>query len=583
MDKEFINRLKSTVSIVDVISSRVRLRKMGHDWFGLCPFHKEKTGSFKVDESKGFYHCFGCGAGGDVIKFIEEYDHVDFREAVEIIANMSGIQIPKDDSAKVPVNPYQHLFDILNIANKYFVDSLASSDGQAAREYLQLRQINKEYCEKFSLGYCPDNSELYFLLKRKGFSDEDLIQSGVFVKPSYGKTLINRYHDRLMFPIFDEFSKCVGFGGRILDASEKAKYINSPETVFYTKSDHLYGYHLAKKSKTRQIILTEGYLDVIAMHQAGFDGTVASLGTTISESQINKCWKVCNYPVVALDGDQAGIKASYRWVDKILACLVPGKSFKFAQLPQNADLDLLVYNKQISVIKDSIEHAMSLSDWLWSGAFSLFPAETPEQKAEITKMIEEKISTIKDASVKKFYMQEFYRTLKYPHIKTSKFKRHENLCQPISANEKIEKIFVATILNHPYILDEVAEDFVKLEFTSTKMNKLKSMILQSYQKYAESDSEQLKDAMEQYKKEFREDLQNVELHANFVGTSIPDEKAKEGWMNLAKKYVFTPLLNEDLQKAENNLQFSLSESDWQKLKMLKKEIILNKRKDGSYK
>lgn len=574
MNRDFVEDLKSKISILAVISSRMRLRRSGHDWFGICPFHKEKTGSFKVDETRGFYYCFGCGTSGDAIKFVMDFDKISFQEAVEKLATQFGVQLPQK-TQRIISDPNMKLYEIMNFARDYFSENLYNKNGEKALEYLNMRGIQKEFMEKFQLGFAPNNSDLYKKLRQKNFSDHDLIRTGIFLKPSYGNELIDRYKSRLMFPIIDAAGKCVGFGGRILDKSDKAKYINSPETEIYTKSNQLYGYNLARKGKSRRIVIMEGYLDVISMHQAGFDGAVATLGTSISETQINMCWKICNNPVVALDGDSAGIKASYRWIDKILLHLEPGKSFNFAAFPQGTDPDILVYNQQIETISNALDNAQPLSDWLWEGSFSLFPSQTPEQKAEIIQAILKKVETIKDTSVKSFYVRaikEKERSLFYG--KRKKTVKKENLLPAKSAKEKIEKILIVTIINHPYIIDQVVEDFAKIEFHDFRMKKMRDKILKSYYAYASESKQMFVDQLAELKKSSEDDFKEASLHASFVDMAASDEEAANGWFKLLSEYLYKPSLDQDLQKTLSD--FNFSESNWQKLKALKKEALLSR-------
>lgn len=574
MNKDFVEYLKSRISIVDIISARIRLHKVGNVWKALCPFHKEKTGSFHVDEAKGLYHCFGCGAGGDSIKFVMNYEKVSFWEAIEIIANQYGIEVSKNDSTPKE-DPSARLFEIMNYSKNYFVESLNSKGNSTARDYLNLRKISKEQVEKFQLGFAPTSSDLYNLLKKKGFSNEELVRTGIFIKSDYKNEFINRYRGRLIFPIVDARDKCVGFGGRLLEKSEKAKYINSPETEIYKKSQQLYGYSLARKGKSRQIIISEGYLDVISLHQAGFDGAVAPLGTSISAAQIGMCWRVCDNPIIALDGDSAGVKASYRWIDRILTCLEPGKSFKFATLPQGADPDLLVYNNQISTITEAINSAIPLSQWLWDGGFSLFPSETPEQKAELIEMLIQKAESIKNISVRNFYIQDIKNRQRSLYKRRTRVTKKENLRSATPAKEKIEKILVVTLINHPYIIDRVAEDFIKLEFENTEMKVLKDKILKNYTDFAEENPQRFVESMVQLQSITDKNFEDVLMHANFADKNVSDDTAFAGWSELLKRHLSEPLLNRDLQKASSNFVFS--EDNWQKLKALKSEV-LNRRK-----
>lgn len=574
MNKDFVEYLKSRISIVDIISARIRLHKVGNVWKALCPFHKEKTGSFHVDEAKGLYHCFGCGAGGDSIKFVMNYEKVSFWEAIEIIANQYGIEVPKNDSTPKE-DPSARLFEIMNYSKNYFVESLNSKGNSTARDYLNLRKISKEQVEKFQLGFAPTSSDLYNLLKKKGFSNDELVRTGIFIKSDYKNEFINRYRGRLIFPIVDARDKCVGFGGRLLEKLEKAKYINSPETEIYKKSQQLYGYSLARKGKSRQIIISEGYLDVISLHQAGFNGAVAPLGTSISAAQIGMCWRVCDNPIIALDGDSAGVKASYRWIDRILTCLEPGKSFKFATLPQGADPDLLVYNNQISTITEAINSAIPLSQWLWDGGFSLFPSETPEQKAELIEMLIQKAESIKNISVRNFYIQDIKNRQRSLYKRRTRVTKKENLRSATPAKEKIEKILVVTLINHPYIIDRVAEDFIKLEFENTEMKVLKDKILKNYTDFAEENPQRFVESMVQLQSITDKNFEDVLMHANFADKNVSDDTAFAGWSELLKRHLSEPLLDRDLQKASSNFVFS--EDNWQKLKALKSEV-LNRRK-----
>ena len=575
MNKDFVEYLKGRISIVDVVSARIRLRKIGNVWKALCPFHKEKTGSFHVDETKGLYHCFGCDAGGDSIKFVMDYEKVSFWEAIEIIANQYGIEIPKNDSAPKE-DPSARLFEIMDYSKNYFTESLNSKKDSTAGDYLNLRKINKEQVEKFQLGFAPANADLYNQLKKKGFSNDELVRTGVFVKSGYKNEFVNRYRGRLIFPIIDAREKCVGFGGRILEKSEKAKYINSPETEIYKKSQQLYGYNLARKGKSRQIIISEGYLDVISLHQAGFDGAVAPLGTAISATQINMCWRVCSNPVIALDGDSAGVKASYRWIDRILAYLEPGKSFKFAALPQGSDPDLLVYNNQISAITEAVNNAVPLSQWLWDGGFSLYPSETPEQKAELIEMLIQKAESIKNISIRNFYIQDIKNRQRSLYKSKKRVVKKENLQSATPAKEKIEKILVVTLINHPYIIDRVMEDFVKLEFENTEMKVLKEKILGNYANFAEESSQKFVESMVQLQDIVSENFKDVAMHAGFADKNVADDDAFAGWSELLKKYLSEPLLARDLQKAASDFVFS--EDNWQRLKALKNEVLNRKKR-----
>lgn len=577
MDKGYIESLKEKVSILDVISSRIKLRRSGKDWFGLCPFHKEKTGSFKVDPESGYYYCFGCGAHGDAITFLQQLERISFSEAVEQLARQYGVALPEKNVKRTYIDPNKIVYDANEEIKKWFAFQLREEIGKHALEYLKQRKISDESIEKFHLGFAPNNTELQSYLNKKGFGNDVLLRTGAFNKSHYGNRLINRYNSRLIFPILDATHRCVGFGGRILEKSNIAKYINSPESEIFVKSKVLYGYSVAKKSLARSIVLTEGYLDVISMHQAGLTGAVAPLGTTLSEDQINLCWKVCDTPIVSLDGDVAGVNASYRWIDKILPILQPGKSFKFAKLPQGVDPDILISEGRVDVIHETLKNAVPLSDWIWQGAFELFASETPEQKASIVRMLIEKVDTIKDPFIRELYTKMLKQKERGLYSKKKSFVKNENIQPVTSIRKKFEKIFVVTILNHPYIIDNVLENFVNIECEDIEVQKLKKKILDTYEACV-SDTERFVAAIENIRLDNIGIDHDIVLHAKFAGQNVSDEEASCGWIQLWDRYVSMPSIAADLQKATSSLKSSFSEVDWQRLKALKKESVSNRGK-----
>lgn len=579
MREDFVRIVKEKAQLYDIVSRRVRLQKSSRGWLGLCPFHKEKTPSFRVMDNGG-YHCFGCGEHGDVISFVQKTENLSFLDAVKFLANMYNIPLPTEGTTRE--NPLKIVYDAMEKINQYFVKRLKDSVGYQAREYLTSRNITDESIEKFQLGYAPDNDELFRTMLKEGLSEDLLMRTGVFVKSKYANKIVNRYNGRLMFPIFDTYGRCVGFGGRTLGKSNLVKYINSPETEIFSKHDLLYGYFLARHCKSRQIILVEGYLDVIAMHQGGFDGTVAALGTAISKSQIGLCWRVCDFPIISLDGDNAGVTAAYRWIDRIFECLVPGKSFKFAQLPEGTDPDILLSTGQKSVLIDVLRNAIPLSQWLWDGAFSLNPAETPEQKAAVVKELFQKVNTIPDESIKRFYIQEIKKS-EYAMLRGKWRKNRENMHAPIktspiiSVREKFEKIFIVTLVNHPYILDKVVESFVKIEMESQQTKQLQQRIIDCYD-LAEGDKNAYIEKMQMLGQDIKTMEKDVALHAKFVLADSTDEDALKGFNGAMDVFLTQPNLAKDLQRASHSLKSSFSEDDWQRLKALKKEDIFIKKK-----
>ncbi|GHU12240.1 hypothetical protein FACS189449_05550 [Alphaproteobacteria bacterium] len=575
-DRDFVDFLKSKVSILEIISRKVKLTKTGRDWFGLCPFHSEKSGSFKVDPDTGQYYCFGCGVHGDVISFIMEFEKLTFGESLEYLANMYGIPLPQ--KSKDVADPKLKIYSALEVIKNWFVKELKEKSGESARKYLESRKISGEFAKKFQLGFAANSKGLLAHLQKEKFFESTLLKTGIFFKNQYKNEITNRFDGRLMFPILDASGKCVGFGGRAIEKTDAAKYINSPETEVFIKSEHLYGYSIAKRNKAKELVLAEGYLDVVSMHQAGFDGAVAPLGTSISETQIRMCWKVSDNPVISLDGDSAGTKASYRWLDKILPIACPGKSFKFARLPQEADPDSLISSGNADSLEDAIKNATTMSQWLWDGAFLLHPSETPEQKAAIIKMVREKAALIQDASIRNLYIHDIKdreRDLLYRKKFTAKGNKI-NIRPVITVKEKIEKIIVVTLINHPYIIDRVVEHFVGLEFNDNQMRKLKDRVLDCYNNYYMSGNiEKYASSMSELAGSIDDISKDVALHAYFSSKDVSDDEAINEWCTMCDRYSCDHVIIEDLQNAANRMESTFSDGDWQRLKALKKETLLN--------
>lgn len=311
---ELIEEIRSRNDIVDVISGYVRLTKKGGTYFGLCPFHNEKTPSFSVSANKQMYYCFGCGAGGNVITFVMQYENFTFYEALELLADRVGIQLPKKEMSaqqKKEADKRARLLEINKVAAKYFYMLLRSDQGKYAKNYFQKRELTEETMKKFGLGYSNKYSDdLYRYLKQAGYEDGILKESGL-VTIDEKRGGYDKFWNRAMFPIMDANNRVIGFGGRVMGEGEP-KYLNSPETPIFDKSRNLYGLNLARQSKKPQILLCEGYMDVIALHQAGFDNAVASLGTAFTAGHANLLKRYTKEVYLTFDSDGAGVRAALR-------------------------------------------------------------------------------------------------------------------------------------------------------------------------------------------------------------------------------------------------------------------------------
>ena len=312
--EEIKEEVRSANDIVDVISGYVRLQKKGSSYAGLCPFHNEKTGSFHVSQTKQMYHCFGCGAGGDVFGFLMEYENYTFQEAMEYLAERAGIRLPvqeQSEQAKREADYRSRLLEVNREAGKYYYMLLRSERGVHAMEYFRQRELTKETMKKFGLGYSDKYSDdLYRYLKSKGYDDRLLKDSGLITLDEK-RGAHDKFWNRAMFPIMNVHNKIIGFGGRVMGEGEP-KYLNSPETQIFDKSRNLYGLNLARQSRRPQILLCEGYMDVIALHQAGFDNAAASLGTAFTSGHASLLKRYTKEVFLTFDSDSAGIRAALR-------------------------------------------------------------------------------------------------------------------------------------------------------------------------------------------------------------------------------------------------------------------------------
>lgn len=311
---DIVEEVRSANNIVDVIGTYVHLTKKGSSYFGLCPFHNEKTGSFSVSESKQMYYCFGCGAGGNVFTFLREYEHMNFGESMNYLAERAGIRLPEQEMSPQEKKARSHKQEILEVnreAARYYYAVLMSEHGKIGRAYLKKRELSDETVKKFGLGFSEKYSDsLYRYLKAKGYQDELLRDTGLFMV-NEKEGMIDKFWNRIMFPILDVNQKVIAFGGRVM-GDAKPKYLNSPETEVFDKSRNLYGLYLARRARSHKFILCEGYMDVIALHQAGFSTAVASLGTSFTEGQAKLLERYADSIYLVYDSDNAGVKAILR-------------------------------------------------------------------------------------------------------------------------------------------------------------------------------------------------------------------------------------------------------------------------------
>ena len=417
----FLDDIRDRLRISEVVGTRVQFdRKKTNaakgDFWGCCPFHGEKTPSFHCEDQKGRYHCFGCGASGSHFNFLMELDGLSFPEAVERCADMAGMQMPVMDKREQEREEKRStLFDVMEMAAGYFRDQLQTADGAKARAYLRDRGLSIDVQQFFGLGFAPNSrNALKEYLAAKGVGKDQMEACGLVVFGDGIAVSYDRFRDRIMYPIPDARGRVIAFGGRAMAQDAMAKYLNSPETELFHKSNVLYNFANARKHafEQKQVIAVEGYMDVIAMHAAGFNNVVAPLGTALTERQMELLWRMNEEPILCFDGDGAGVKAAHRAVDLMLPALQPGRSARFAMLPEGLDPDDLIQQSGAPALKEVLDSAMGLADMVWTRELhSGNVLDTPERKAEFEHRIKAIVSHIRDESVRRHYGQNINERL----------------------------------------------------------------------------------------------------------------------------------------------------------------------------
>ncbi|MFT4013306.1 MAG: DNA primase [Paracoccus sp. (in: a-proteobacteria)] len=409
---QFLDEIRARVPLSRVIGRKVtwdlrRSNQAKGDWWAPCPFHGEKTASFHVDDQKGFYYCFGCHAKGDALTFLREAEGMGFMEAVELLASEAGLQMPERDPRQVQrADRRTELVEVMEQAVRWYRMQLGMGLAQGARDYLARRGLDAPACEQFGIGFAPDQRQgLFNALRAKGVPEVLIVEAGLAARPEDRGAPFDRFRGRIMFPIRDARGRCIAFGGRSMDPNARAKYLNSPETPLFDKGRNLYnlGPARAAVAKGRPLIVVEGYMDVIALVRAGFEGAVAPLGTAITEDQLRLMWRVSPEPVIALDGDSAGLRAAMRLIDLALPMTAPGQALRFAFLPEGLDPDDLIRARGAGAMSATLEESRPLVDLLWRRETEGRVLDSPERKAALDKALGDAIAKIPDKDTRDHY------------------------------------------------------------------------------------------------------------------------------------------------------------------------------------
>ncbi len=498
----FLEELKARVRPSDVVGRHVKLKRQGREFAGLSPFTSEKTPSFFVNDDKGFYHCFSSGKHGDAISFLMEVEGLSFPEAVERLAEMAGMEMPKEDpEAERRAAQNKVAINWMDAAQLFFERSLRRDVGREAREYLKGRGLDGAAAERFGIGFAPNSfTALKDELTQQGANVGVLIEAGLLIEPDdQSREPWDRFRNRIMFPIRDPRGRLVAFGGRAMEQGAKAKYLNSPETNLFHKGRVLYHYPEARKALNapknggRGLIVAEGYMDVIALARAGFTHAVAPLGTALTEDQLDLLWRAGPEPTLCFDGDKAGLRAAFRSVERALPLIKPDQTLRFALMPEGKDPDDLISESGAQAMQSVLDRAVPLVEMLWQREVDAEPLTSPEARAGLKDRIFAALREIKHEEVRKQYQttllarfdaeygRRYGQQNKGRHWKSKAKEFVPTALKPgmqvDAMNLARERRIIGAIIEWPELLEFVDERFFALSFNGTSLKPLQTALL----------------------------------------------------------------------------------------------------------
>ncbi len=609
--EQFLEELRARAGLADVISRRVKLTRKGREHLGLCPFHKEKTPSFTVNEEKGFYHCFGCGAHGSVFDFVMETDGLSFPEAVEKLAQEAGLEVPRaTPEDRERQKQRQTLFDVTEKACLFFERQLRMPEGKRALDYLKRRGLDDDVIKRFRLGFAPDGrGVLKAALAKEGVDESLMVGAGMLIKPEdSNRDTYDRFRSRVMFPITDHRDRVIAFGGRILesppagpetDKSAAPKYLNSPETALFRKGRVLYGQKLASgpARKAGIVIVTEGYTDVIALHRAGFEYAVAPLGTALTEDQIRLLWRIVPEPVLCFDGDPAGQKAASRAAERALPLLASGYGLRFAMLPRDEDPDSLIQSGGPDAMTRVIEGAIPLSEVLWRMETGGRLPKTPEDRAALQKRLKDYSRQITDSTLRAHFSSLFNDRIwsgtgrrgggrsgrggdKAAGWTPSMHLGPETAAKPgLRALERAQRVLLAILINHPEIFDRVEETLGKFSFGEASLDQLRQELISVLLKDADMEPDGVREVLRE--RGFTESLEVLFRDPAIRSDQIikPDALPEKYWAMWNENVEFLKHLENapEIEKVRETGDDGMSEEDWKLNKALLEQAMPGQR------
>jgi DNA primase len=584
----FLDEIRARLPVSQVVSRRVSLKRAGREWKGLSPFNKEKTPSFTVNDQKGFYHCFSSGKHGDIFAFLMETEGLSFPEAVERLANEAGIELPKPDpqferTAKERLG----LFDALEAAARFFEEALQAGGGREALLYTEARGLKPETLKEFRIGFAPNAKEtLKATLTKRGFTEQQLLDAGLLIKPDDGRATYDRFRNRLTIPILDAKSRVIAFGARALDPDQEPKYLNSPETKLFDKGSTVFNFARARKTAfdTGELIVAEGYMDVIGLNQAGFANAVATLGTAFTERQMELLWHLAPEPVICFDGDRAGEAAAARAIDRMLPVLREGRSFRFAFLPEGSDPDDLVRTKGANAFAACLASARPLIDVFWLRELKAHAVDTPERRAAFEARLDDLLAQISNTRVRDHYRREVKNRLF--HLWREKGARQgrrpaEILSRPAGGPVTpppsaygFATVITLALVNHPWLLDRFAEEVAHLEIKDKKLAGLlqtvTGLIFEDHNVTPERLAERLEASS--HGKLFAELMRESAFkRVTFVQPGSEKTEVEQQFADLIYRFRALPALEREVQDSADELA-EVSEAEFEHFSALQQQV-----------
>lgn len=613
----FLDEIRTRLPISEVIGKRVtfdrkKTNRARGDFWACCPFHGEKSPSFHCEDRKGRYHCFGCGVSGDHFRFLMELDGLPFHEAVERLAADAGLPMPVFDKREQEREEKRaSLIDVMEMAARFFEEQLQAPAGAKARAYLRDRGLSPKTQREFRIGYSPDSrNALKEHLASRGITTQQMEAAGLLVSGPDIPVSYDRFRDRVMFPIPDSRERVIAFGGRALSPDVPAKYLNSPETELFHKSNVLYNFARARKAvqQAGRVIAAEGYMDVIAMHAAGFAEAVAPLGTALTDRQVELMWRLTNEPVLCFDGDEPGLKAAGRAAELVLPLLQPGRSVRFAMLPEGLDPDDLLRQEGPQALADVLSRAMPLSDMIWNREVSSGTFDTPERRSELEARIRAIVATIRHETIRRHYDQDmrdrlqayFGQAASGPAgrgVRGTALRGRERqvrqmarlgastslINSPILRKGKAgiplrETVLVMGMVNHPAMLNVFFEEFSDMPLSSAAASAMRQKVI-DLMALSGSGHAPVAEALVRSLREqgFSETIERMEgqLRQNRIwqaGIDAAFEDAVEGWRQAHALHMRTHTLHRELRAAEQALASDDSDENLERLLQIQSEI-----------